>query len=220
MDKKRKSPGFRPSAGQDPAKRRQILDGAKGIFQSLGFDAASMNDIAEAANVSKSTLYVYFRSKEELFAALVGRERDRYFEEIRKIFTDPTRPEETLRAYGLKLATMLSSTQVVRAHRIVIAVAERMPSIGWEFYEEGPVRAVALLASYLKAAVAAGTLEIPDASRAATQFIELSVAGLHRARLFNHTPSDPTPDEITEAVDSAVRLFMAGYGAGDRNAQS
>ena len=49
------------SATQDGgAKRRQVMEGARTIFLSEGFDGASMNDIARAAGVSKGTLYVYF----------------------------------------------------------------------------------------------------------------------------------------------------------------
>ena len=55
----------------DSAKRRQIIDGARRMFLAQGFDAASMNDIAREAGVSKGTLYVYFKSKEELFEAIV-----------------------------------------------------------------------------------------------------------------------------------------------------
>ena len=50
-------PGGRPAAGTDPDKRRQILEGAGRVFSSVGFDAASMNDIAREAGVSKPTLY-------------------------------------------------------------------------------------------------------------------------------------------------------------------
>ncbi|MBV8107083.1 MAG: helix-turn-helix transcriptional regulator, partial [Hyphomicrobiales bacterium] len=53
------------------AKRRQIMDGARTVFLSAGFDGASMNDIARAAGVSKGTLYAYFTSKEELFEAII-----------------------------------------------------------------------------------------------------------------------------------------------------
>src|SRR3974390_139978 len=59
---------------EDSAKRRQIVEGARQIFLSQGFDAASMNDIARTAGVSKGTLYVYFADKEELFAAIVEEE--------------------------------------------------------------------------------------------------------------------------------------------------
>src|SRR5215470_3128288 len=58
----------------DSAKRRQILDGARTVFRILGFDAASMGEIAKAAGVSKGTLYVYFKDKDELFQAIVEKE--------------------------------------------------------------------------------------------------------------------------------------------------
>src|SRR3954471_17370888 len=58
----------------DNAKRRQIIEGARAVFLSQGFDAASMNDIARKAGVSKGTLYVYFRNKEELFEAITEHE--------------------------------------------------------------------------------------------------------------------------------------------------
>src|SRR5216683_3618909 len=58
----------------DSAKRRQIIEGARTVFMALGFDAASMGEIAKAAGVSKGTLYVYFKDKDELFKAIVEKE--------------------------------------------------------------------------------------------------------------------------------------------------
>src|ERR1022692_2623429 len=65
---------FQASGTEDNAKRRQILEGARAVFMAQGFDAASMGEIARVAGVSKGTLYVYFKSKEELFEAIVGQE--------------------------------------------------------------------------------------------------------------------------------------------------
>src|ERR1700692_2804824 len=62
------------AADEDSAKRRQIIEGARAVFLAQGFDAASMNDIARAAGVSKGTLYVYFKHKEQLFEAIVEQE--------------------------------------------------------------------------------------------------------------------------------------------------
>src|ERR1043165_9423332 len=59
------------SAEEDSAKRRQILDGAHKVFMDLGFDGASMGEIARVAGVSKGTLYVYFTDKSQLFGAVV-----------------------------------------------------------------------------------------------------------------------------------------------------
>ena len=64
------------TSDDESAKRRQIIDGASKVFLAQGFDAASMNDIARAAGVSKGTLYVYFDNKEELFEAIVEQECD------------------------------------------------------------------------------------------------------------------------------------------------
>src|SRR3982074_3733248 len=63
-----------PFGEEDSSKRRQILDGARKVFMDLGFDGASMNEIARAAGVSKGTLYVYFADKSRLFEAIVWEE--------------------------------------------------------------------------------------------------------------------------------------------------
>src|SRR3954464_15981474 len=66
-------PAIRPGE-EDSAKRKQILDGARKVFVDLGFDGASMGEIARSAGVSKGTLYVYFADKHRLFEAIVEEE--------------------------------------------------------------------------------------------------------------------------------------------------
>lgn len=199
---------------EDTAKRRQILDGARRIFVETGFDAASMNDIVREAGVSKSTLYVYFRSKEELFEALISEERERYFERIEALLGDAEHPAETLQRYGETLAGLMMSKQAMYAKRTVIAVASRMPHLGREFYRRGPQRGHALVCDYLERARAAGTLRIDDVPLAAAQFIELCTAGILRRRFFDDEAPPVSEAELARLVASAVRLFMAGYGPG------
>jgi AcrR family transcriptional regulator len=58
-------------------RRRQLLDVALQVFAERGFHETAMNDIADAAGVTKPVLYQHFRSKRELFGELladVGRE--------------------------------------------------------------------------------------------------------------------------------------------------
>ena len=92
-------------AGQDPVKRQQILDGAKRVFLGVGFDAASMNDITREAGVSKGTIYVYFGSKEELFGALIDRERTAIFASLAETLEEGGSIKETLTRFGILLAT-------------------------------------------------------------------------------------------------------------------
>ena len=59
----------RPHASRLPAPRRrqQLLDVALQVFGEVGFHPASMNDVADAAGVTKPVLYQHFRSKRELY---------------------------------------------------------------------------------------------------------------------------------------------------------
>src|SRR6266496_3792324 len=68
------SPATLHLVDEETSKRRQILDGARKVFMDLGFDGASMGEIARSAGVSKGTLYVYFADKNRLFEAIVEEE--------------------------------------------------------------------------------------------------------------------------------------------------
>jgi AcrR family transcriptional regulator len=54
------------SSTEDSGKYQQILDAAIGLFSERGFDSASIQDIAQAAGVAKGTVYLYFKSKDDL----------------------------------------------------------------------------------------------------------------------------------------------------------
>src|SRR6478735_12492705 len=88
-----------PASDEEGGKRRQILDGARRTFLNLGFDGASMGEIARACGVSKGTLYVYFADKNRLFEAIVEEES---IEQGKMAFNfDPDRDvETTLREFG------------------------------------------------------------------------------------------------------------------------
>src|ERR1700732_5222735 len=88
------------NAADDSAKRRQIVQGARAIFLAKGFDAASMNDIARTAGVSKGTLYVYFQNKEQLFQAICSEECESQAESLFNFDPDDRDVEATLTRIG------------------------------------------------------------------------------------------------------------------------
>ncbi|MFM2280491.1 MAG: hypothetical protein RLZZ444_2722 [Pseudomonadota bacterium] len=203
----------RPAAGEDPAKREQILDGAQCVFWRMGFDAASMNDITREAGVSKGTLYVYFENKEDLFAAMVDRNRMRIVNLIREALEGDLPLEETLLRFGRTFATHLCSDKAVKGARMVLGVIDRMPALANRFFATGPNSGPMLLVSYIDRHVKAGNLaEGIDSTIAARQFAELCMAGLFRARLFGAMPTPPTEEEVERTVRSAVAMFLKPYG--------
>src|ERR1700710_205316 len=142
---------------EDSSKRRQILDGARRVFMDLGFDGASMGEIARAAGVSKGTLYVYFADKSRLFEAIVEEES---LDQGRVAFNfDPERDvRTTLMDFGQAYIQLLCRPGGGSATRTVMAIAERMPEVGRRFYENVVALTIRRLAAYLDAHVATGDL--------------------------------------------------------------
>jgi AcrR family transcriptional regulator len=199
-------------APADTAKRRQILEGARSIFWEAGFEGASMNDIARAAGVSKGTLYVYFADKERLFAEIVDQERAAHMNAIFDFDKEDRDVEAVLTRIGIDLASFLSQRRIVCAMRAVMGIAARMPDMGKLFYERGPAFSRQRLSAYLDARVASGDLAVEDTTLAALQFLELCHAPLVKP-LFFEVGEAPGPERIRTVVASAVRMFMAAYGA-------
>jgi AcrR family transcriptional regulator len=199
------------AGGEDEsAKRRQIIDGASEVFLAQGFDAASMNDIARAAGVSKGTLYVYFGNKEELFEAIVEQECDVQAEGIFDLDPNDHDVAAVLTKLGVAYVKFLCRPEKASAIRTVIAIADRMPEIGRKFYEAGPAAGIARLAAYLVAQVDAGVLAIEDCEIVAAQFMESSHAMLFKPIVFNFAPA-PSPEQIEHGVRIAVTAFVAAY---------
>ena len=202
----------RRAAGEDPAKREQILEGARRIFLEQGFEAASMNDITRAAGVSKGTIYVYFENKEDLFAELIEHQRRLITETVSHAVDGHLPLAEALSAFGTLFATHVTSEYTIRAMRMVIAVSHRMTGLSSRFFAATPINPVSVLQRYLDEKVAEGALACEDTTLAAKQFIELTTVGLFKQRLFGSMTVAPGAAEIERNVASAVRMFLAAYG--------
>jgi AcrR family transcriptional regulator len=193
----------------DSAKRRQILDGASKVFMDLGFDGASMGEIARAAGVSKGTLYVYFADKNQLFEAIV--EREMLAQQKVAFNFDPARDvATTLSEFGRAYIELLCRPGGGSAIRTVMAIAERMPEVGRRYYEHVLEKTINRLAAYLEAHVAARELAIPDCQLAASQFMMMCQASLFLPFIFQAAPP-PSAERIAEVVASARRMFLATY---------
>jgi AcrR family transcriptional regulator len=205
------SHNLRVVSEEDSAKRRQILDGAHKVFMELGFDGASMGEIARAAGVSKGTLYVYFADKSALFAAIV---EDENLEQGKLAFNfDPERDAvTTLTEFGQAFIQLLCRPGGGSATRTVMAIAERMPEVGRRFYNNVIAYSIERLAAYLEARTRLGELVIDDHLLAASQFMEMCKASLFLPFVFQAAPA-PSAERIAEVVGSATRMFLAAYRA-------
>ncbi|MFS2294370.1 MAG: TetR/AcrR family transcriptional regulator, partial [Actinomadura sp.] len=77
-------------------RERQMLDVAEEVFGERGYQATSMDEIAERCGVSKPMLYEYFGSKDGLLAACVGRSKAELLDVTQKAMAGATTPQDIL----------------------------------------------------------------------------------------------------------------------------
>lgn len=195
------------------AKSSQILDGALATFLELGFDGASVDEIARRAKVSKPTVYNHFADKRALFVAVVRRECLVYSARVFTVENSHVNAgiRAQLRLIGQRLMELALSDEARAFFRLVMYESARFPELGRVFYAAGPDLGNRRLSVLLAAAVEQGELTIPDVELAANQFAELCRAEVFYRRLFNVIDAVPDAD-AARIVDGAVSVFMKAYG--------
>lgn len=189
----------------------QVLEGARKLFMSKGFERTSVDDIAREAAVSKATLYSYFPDKRLLFSEVVRTECQRQSD----LAAEPLPPGCAPRAvlYSIARQVMASYTSEIsqQMFRVCVAEAERFPELGELFYQSGPMAIRAEVRSYLKEATAAGALRVDDFDMASDQFVELCKADLLLRSVFLNERNFPEED-FDRVARAAVDLFLARFG--------
>lgn len=96
--------------------RDEIIEAAAQIFSIKGFHATSMQDIAQAVNLQKASLYYHIKNKQEILVEVLDQALDLLIERMLHVMENSTPPDEKLRlAIQVYLDTML-------AHRDLAAV--------------------------------------------------------------------------------------------------
>ena len=96
--------------------RDEILEAAAQIFSQKGFHAASMQDIAQAVNLQKASLYHHVNSKQEILVAILDQALDLLTEHLESVIAQPLPPDEKLSQ------AILAYLQVMLDHRDLAAV--------------------------------------------------------------------------------------------------
>lgn len=198
------------------AKREAIVQVATEVFRELGFEGASMVEIAARVGGSRATLYGYFSTKEELFVAAIHGVAKRHFAPLFASLTqeDDADWTQVLQRFGEKFLVVACSPEAIQAQRAVVAESGRS-NIGRLFFEGGPQQGVNQLAAFLAQQMHQGRLRTADPDVAANHLMALLESETIKPRLLGIGPA-PTRKMLREATQRALQVFLGGYAPVDR----
>ncbi|MFI8207482.1 TetR/AcrR family transcriptional regulator [Streptomyces sp. NPDC085937] len=195
-------------------KREAIITAATELFLDRGYDGTSLARIAEAAGVSKSTLFKQFPTKAALFEAIVSESWQRDADDaVARPRTGDLR--SGLTAIGHRYADLVGRPGMAALFRIVIAELPRFPELGRMQFQLGKLPYFTSVQHYLEAEHEAGNAEVPDAESAANQFLGMIANYVLWPRMLL-TDWNPPASDVHNAVEEAVRTMLARYAPARR----
>ena len=215
-----KSRGGRPTKSAAIERDQRLIEVATRLFLDRGFDATSLDAVAEAARVSKPTVYSRYGDKRGLFTAVLRREIARWLAplsaaaETQLGSSSDISVEQRLVEIGREMLNFTCGPDAMAFSRMMTSQAINFPDIAKLGKEEGWLKAVATTARFFDHLAAQGALDVDDTTIAAEVFLDVVVGHTHRMATFG------TPMELKAAekrMRAAIKLFLAGaIGPADR----
>jgi TetR/AcrR family transcriptional regulator of autoinduction and epiphytic fitness len=194
------------------SKKDAILAAASLVFIKYGFEATSMDLVAQAAGAARRTLYNQFPDgKEQLFRAVAERMWRAF--PVMDIATDEAAladPEEGLRTIGRGIAAFWAPPLAIAFLKMVIAEGARFPDLTKSFFEVGKTPAVSAVRNYIAELGRRGVLNINNAELASKQFLGLIDEPVLWGRVMGEEKK-LTAAETEDIVRQAVTIFLGHY---------
>lgn len=204
-------PPIRAGRPKDPNKRAAIVDAALELFAMHSLDAVTMDAVAEAAGVSKQTVYSHFCDKDTLFEATVTAMSEQMIPTALSAGGTSNEPlDGRLSKIGITFLSMILSVKVANMGHSLPAALRGNKSLGLRFYNAGPGRTRTMLAAIISAAVAAGELTVDSAELAADDLVSLWEGSLAAQIAFGVVEPVSTR-EIRRRAKRGTQVFLRAY---------
>ncbi|HEX7776001.1 MAG TPA: TetR/AcrR family transcriptional regulator [Parvibaculum sp.] len=175
------------------ARPAEILAAALKLFSERGFSATRLEDVAEAAGVSKATIYLYFDSKQDLFKALIHEIASPRLDAIETLIENFDGPATAL-IHGLyERARAISASPDMRAViKLVLSEAGNFPDIAALYRDEMALRGLRNIARIIERGIASGEFRPCDPIATGQSVILPVIMNALAQEVFGMTPElDP-----------------------------
>lgn len=200
-----KAPGKREARKEE--RREAILAIAKRVFLDQGYSGASMSAISAELGGSKGTLWSYFPSKEELFAAVLDDATRDYRAQLADVLKPGEDVSAAVRQFCKGFIAKVSSPDGLRLHRLIASEVARFPEIGDIFFRRAPLPTQQMLAAFFERAMDAGQLRREDPLFAARVLASLCL-GVQQRMIWGFELS---PEERDHEAGQMAEVFLRAF---------
>ena len=189
------------------ARPGEILNAATKMFLTNGFSKTALRDIAKAADISRTTIYLYFKTKEDLFLRVVRSIINDYSEDIQKNTTKSGKDiKENVTDIIDLIYTVTGNQKYLKLLLIFITESERNDFLKQLFYSEIFKKIIAPIRAQLKKANKAQECGDVVLSMIAGSFFISSFASM----IFSHKNSlPPSRHDLKEALPKLILNSLA-----------
>lgn len=189
-----------------------IVEAASELFVELGFQATTLDKVAQRAKISKLSIYRHFENKEALFSAAIAAGCHQLFAPQSLLEGVDGSVENQLMAVGSLLLRTLLRPDVSSVEAMVMADKTNQKSLSKLHYEAGPAHVIAQIEALLRQLHQKALLNVPDPLQSARLFAALFKGSdlLIIARFDVARAEDD--NEIESYCRSAVAMFIAAHG--------
>ncbi len=193
-------------------KRQAIIQAATEVFKEFGFERASMSKICAQVGGSKTTLYNYFSSKEELFFEVISISNEEEFQFVYETISESSKVEnvyEQLCEFGKRLLAFLYSPELRELRRLTISQSG-ITDLGKIAYNNRVLKSQNIISNFLEKSIQLNKIKKTNTTIAAKQLCGLLEAELMYPFLLN-IDIKYSKKEMDEMAIRAVNLFMDAY---------
>ena len=200
-----------PQSARGRARLAKILDAATELFLKVGYEQASIDAILVQSGGSKSTLYAYFPTKQDLFRSVIDNVVDN--SDVGAALDICGNARVVLTDFAVSRQRIVLSPRHRAVLGLVIAERERFPDLAAIYWERGPQKSQRLLATYLEALKHREILAIDDAEEAAEFFVGMLFQHWHKPLFYVSLPL-PSEAIVRARAERVVARFWAAYRRG------
>lgn len=171
-------------------RRAEILDAARKICASRGYHEMTVDEIAQAAGIAKGTVYLYFRSKHEIYWAMIEQVLAVLHDQVRAQLSQPGPIEDVLRRFvTTKMTFFEEHRDLLRLYYNEVNSIAARPARSREQFERHYLEQVRLLQSALDTAMSEGVLRRMRPDMTALTIFEVTRGSvMHRTRGWSRAP--------------------------------